>query len=73
MAIEQGIWRIGDQPKRLKPSGMADESVLEDMVMKDVSILNPDWLLIGRQVRTRFDKYFGLCFLHLRNFKAGSF
>jgi len=60
MAIEQGIWRIGEQPQRLKPSGMADESVLEDMVMKDVSILNPDWLLIGRQVRTRFDKYIDL-------------
>ena len=60
MAIGQGIWRLGDQPKKLQSSGMADESVLEDMIMKDVSILNPDWLLLGRQVRTQFDKYIDL-------------
>lgn len=60
MAIEQGIWKVGDQPRKLKPSGLADESLLEDMVMKDVSILSADWLLIGRQVRTDFDKYIDL-------------
>lgn len=60
MAIEQGIWKIGEQPQKLRPAGLTDESVLEEMVMKDISILNPDWLLIGRQVRTRFDKYIDL-------------
>ncbi|PHQ15727.1 hypothetical protein CLH61_06125 [Marinobacter profundi] len=35
MAIEQGIWRIGDQPQKLKSAALADESLLEDQVMKD--------------------------------------
>lgn len=61
MAIEQGIWRIGgDQPKKLKPATLADEALLEDQVMKDISILNADWLLIGRQVRTNYDKLIDL-------------
>lgn len=56
MAIEQGIWKIGDHPVRLKPTAMTNESLLEEQVMKDISILNSDWLLIGRQVRTSYDK-----------------
>ena len=60
MAIEQGIWKIGDQPQQLKPAALADEALLEDMVMKDIAILNPDWLLIGRQVRTSYDKLIDL-------------
>lgn len=60
MAIEQGIWRIGDQPKKLKPAALTDEALLEDQVMKDISILNSDWMLIGRQVRTGYDKLIDL-------------
>jgi len=60
MAIEQGIWKIGDKPEKLKPVGMTDESLLEEQVMQDIAILNADWLLIGRQVRTDFDKFIDL-------------
>lgn len=60
MAIEQGIWKIGEQPQQLKPAALADEALLEEMVMKDIAILNRDWLLIGRQVRTRYDKLIDL-------------
>ena len=60
MAIEQGIWNIGDHPQRLKSSALADEALLEEMVMQDIAILNADWLLIGRQVRTRYDKFIDL-------------
>lgn len=60
MAIEQGIWRIGDQPHRLKATGLTDEELLEDQIMKDVSILNADWMIIGRQVRTSYDKLIDL-------------
>jgi hypothetical protein len=60
MAIEQGIWRIntgGDlAPRRLKAAKLDDENQLEELIVKDVSIINADWLLIGRQVRTSFDK-----------------
>lgn len=66
MAIEQGIWKIGDQPQQLKPAALADEALLEDMVMKDIAILNPDWLLIGRQVRTRYDKLIDLLAMDAR-------
>lgn len=60
MTIEQGIWKIGDRPQQLKPAALADEALLEEMVMKDVAILNRDWLLIGRQVRTSYDKLIDL-------------
>jgi hypothetical protein len=60
MAIEQGIWKLGDVPKKLKPAGLVDESVLEEKIMQDTSILNRDWLLLGRQVRTAFDKFIDL-------------
>ena len=60
MAIEQGIWKIGDQPQQLRPAALADKVLLEEMVMKDSAILNRDWLLIGRQVRTSYDKLIDL-------------
>lgn len=60
MSIEQSIWRIGgaDQafPQRLTTSRLDDEHQLEELIVRDVSVINADWLLIGRQVRTRFDK-----------------
>lgn len=64
MAIEQGIWRlaenIGEPPRKLRPAGLADEGLLEEQIMQDISILNRDWLLIGRQVRTAYDKLIDL-------------
>lgn len=63
MAIQQGIWRIsttpgqtGAKPVRLTTSRLDDENQLEELIVQDVSIINADWLLIGRQVRTSFDK-----------------
>lgn len=60
MAIEQGIWRLGDVLQKLRPARLADESLLEEQIMQDSSILNREWLLIGRQVRTAFDKLIDL-------------
>ncbi len=62
MAIQQGIWRINpgnnatSTPTRLETARLNDENQLEELIVQDVSIINPDWLLIGRQVRTSFDK-----------------
>ncbi|CAM3516970.1 endonuclease NucS domain-containing protein [Halomonas lysinitropha] len=60
MAIEQGIWKLagsaGEPPRKLRAAGLADEGLLEEQIMQDVAILNRDWLLVGRQVRTAFDK-----------------
>ncbi|MEH6446020.1 MAG: hypothetical protein V7784_19175 [Oceanospirillaceae bacterium] len=56
MTIEQGIWKIGAKPVRLKPITMASEDLLEQQIVNDISLLNSDWLLIGQQVRTAYDK-----------------
>ncbi|WP_269617961.1 endonuclease NucS domain-containing protein [Zhongshania sp. BJYM1] len=60
MAIEQGIWRIDGggnvASQRLRTAKLDDENQLEELIVRDVSIINADWLLIGRQVRTSFDK-----------------
>ena len=63
MTIQQGIWRINSRgasgkasPQRLSTARLDDENQLEELIVRDVSIINPDWLLIGRQVRTAWDK-----------------
>lgn len=56
MPVEQAIWRVEDTPVRLKDSSLDSEQGLEEMICKDVSILNDQWLLIGRRVRTSYNK-----------------
>jgi hypothetical protein len=56
MAIEHGMWRIGSAPLKLQPVNIENENLLEELVTRDISILNDGWLLTGRQVRTSFDK-----------------
>jgi len=60
MAIQHGIWKIGDQPEVLQPIQLETELLLEEQITKDISILNANWLLIGRQVYTDFGKYIDL-------------
>lgn len=50
MPFEQAIWRIDNRLTRLSTSAIAKEVDLERFVEEDVSILNPGWLIIGRQV-----------------------
>lgn len=54
MPILQAMWRIGDKPERLTTSQIASERLLEDLIVQDSSILNNNWMLIGRQVPTDF-------------------
>jgi RecB family endonuclease NucS len=56
MPVEQAIWRIGDTSIRLKDSSLDSEHSLEEMICKDIAILNDEWLLIGRQVPTAYNK-----------------
>ena len=60
MAVQHGVWRIGSQPQALEPVQLENELVLEEQIQKDISILNPNWMLIGRQVYTDFGKYIDL-------------
>jgi hypothetical protein len=58
MPMEVGIWRIDSSDvTRVASSKLANESRLEDILEKDISILGLDVLLtIGRQVMTDFGK-----------------
>ena len=56
MAIKQSIWRIGQKPTALLHSKLKNEEILEDMIENDLSILEDEWLMIGRQVVTKHKK-----------------
>ena len=59
MAISQTIWSLDDK-NELQPASLLSEKELEDLLAEHIEILNPDWLLIGRQVRTVAGKYIDL-------------
>jgi len=58
MPLELGIWRIDDEgmqggrPGPVHHAPLDLEDRLEDLLEKDISIADPEWLVIGRQVMT---------------------
>ncbi|WP_421908582.1 DUF91 domain-containing protein [Methanolacinia petrolearia] len=57
MPIEVGIWNISSENvKKVEYSSIDSEKRLEDILCGDLSILDSDLLLIGRQTRTGFGK-----------------
>lgn len=61
MAIEVGIWKLGgDKAIKIEYSAMDSESKLEDILAQDISIINPNLFLIGRQVPTTYGKFVDL-------------
>ncbi len=56
MPIELGIWRMDETLKELRPTELAQEVRLEDFLEGDLSLLNEDLLVIGRQVMTAHGK-----------------
>ena len=56
MPIKQSIWRIGARPTPLVPSKLESELILEEMIENEVSVLEDEWLIIGRQVTTKYKK-----------------
>lgn len=60
MPINQSIWKISNGLELLEPDCLDSEKSLEDYIDQDVSILNENWLIIGRQVHTSFGKYIDL-------------
>jgi hypothetical protein len=54
MPLELGVWRIDGEPTQVPLHQLDLESRLEAILASDISIANPDWLLVGRQVRTAF-------------------
>lgn len=60
MPVEHAIWTMDDEPRLLEPASLVNEEELEDLICKAPAILNDRWLLIGRQVPTRYGKYVDL-------------
>src|SRR5476651_2007111 len=54
MPIKHAIWKVGPQPAPLGVTNLANEQLLEDMIVSDPRILSEEWMLIGRQEDTGF-------------------
>jgi len=54
MPVNQSIWKIDKKPTKLPLSSLKKENELEEMICEDISILNEQWLPIGRQVATAY-------------------
>lgn len=52
MPLELGVWRIDNGLKPIEFGPLDMESRLEDILDENVGIASPNWLVIGRQVRT---------------------
>lgn len=60
MPIEIGIWKLGDDLEKVSFVPMDTESKLEDLLAGDISIIDPNLLLLGRQVPTAYGKFIDL-------------
>ncbi|WP_223984650.1 endonuclease NucS domain-containing protein [Arthrobacter sp. NicSoilB8] len=57
MAVELGLWRVDDVPRRIPMTAMPLESKLESLILQDPEILEAKLLLIGSQVPTGYGKF----------------
>lgn len=60
MPIEVALWRMTGQLTPIQFSPMGKESQLEQVLADDIAIIDPNLLLIGRQVPTSFGKFVDL-------------
>ena len=60
MPIELGFWRIDQKIREVTFEPMTAESRLEEILDTDITIAIPNLMVIGRQVRTSFDKVIDL-------------
>ena len=54
MPLELAVWRIDGELRAVGASGLDLEERLETLLDQDVTIANPGWMIIGRQVDTGF-------------------
>lgn len=64
MPIRHAIWKVGAKPEPVVEVSLGKESLLEQMIVEDSSILSDRWLLIGRQVRTAHGGFIDLLALN---------
>lgn len=60
MPIEVKLWKLGDHLEPIEYTRMNSEQRLETVLADDIRIVDPDLLLIGRQVSTSFGKFIDL-------------
>ena len=60
MSINQGIWKMGDVVTKVTETKLVNEEELETIIQKEPSVLSDGWLIIGRQVQTKFNQYIDL-------------
>jgi hypothetical protein len=54
MPVHQSLWRLAQTAQKLQPARLDSERQLEDFIVENPEMLDPNWLLIGRQVQTDF-------------------
>lgn len=52
MSINQAIWKVDHTPMQLASCSLDNEDELEEMICRDMGMLNEHWLPVGRQVPT---------------------
>ena len=60
MPVEMGLWRIDPSLRKIELGGFDLEERLEEILSADISMVSPNWMVIGRQVRTTSDRYVDL-------------
>lgn len=61
MPIEVGIWKLnGAKAEKIAYTALKSEGLLEKVLAGDISIIDPNLLLIGRQVPTSYGKFIDL-------------
>ena len=64
MSFQQMIWSL-DHQKPLENADLSSENELENLICKNISVLNKNWLVINRQVKTAAGKFIDiLCVDH---------
>lgn len=59
MSLSQVLWSL-DKKQMLPADHLSNEQELEEVLMKNMELLNPNWLVIGRQVHTPNGKFLDL-------------
>lgn len=60
MPIEVGLWRVGERLTPVVGGGMDGERRLEALLADDITVVDLDLMLIGRQVPTAYGKFIDL-------------
>lgn len=56
MPLELDIWRLDNGLNKVVFQPLDLESRLQEILAKDISIADPNLMVIGREVKTNFDK-----------------